>query len=60
MSIATLESLTDKDTQPKFRDPTAMTEKELTDPDYRMKQLARQAGRDLSEVLVCSKCHHCR
>jgi len=29
-----------KQATPKFRDPKTMTEAELTDPDYRLKQIA--------------------
>lgn len=47
-------------TEPKFRDPSELTEEQLTDPDYRLKQLAREAGIPESQMLICSKCHHCR
>ena len=43
---------------PKFRNPEEMTEEELTDPDYHLKQLAKLSGGKFS--LTCSKCHHCR
>ena len=46
--------------KPKFRDPATMTEAELTDPDYRLKQLAQEAGVKEGDILICSKCHHCR
>lgn len=46
--------------EPKFRNPKTMTEEELTDPDYALKQLAKQYGLNPDEVIVCSKCHHCR
>ena len=38
--------------EPKFRDPSMLTEEQLTDPDYRLKQLVGAP--------TCSKCHHCR
>ena len=41
----------------KFRDRSELTEAQLSDPDYRLKELAEAAGR---ETLLCSKCHHCR
>lgn len=47
-------------TEPKFRDVSELTEEQLTDPDYRLKQLAKEAGMSEKEMLVCSKCHHCR
>ena len=43
---------------PKFRDPTTMTEEELTDPDYALKRLVEQSGGKIT--ITCSKCHHCR
>lgn len=30
--------------EPKFRDPVTMTDEELFDPDYRLKQLAKLNG----------------
>jgi len=47
-----------KVTAPKFRDPSTMTIEQLTDPDYRLKQLEKLNGGKLS--ITCSKCHHCR
>jgi len=44
--------------EPKFRDPATMTDEELHDPDYRLKQLAKQSGGGFKPT--CSKCHHCR
>jgi len=44
--------------EPKFRNPGDMIEEELTDPDYRLKQLAKLSGGKLN--ITCSKCHHCR
>lgn len=44
-------------TDPKFRNPEEMTIEELTDPDYRLKQLMKENG---AYPLTCSKCHHCR
>ena len=47
--------------KPKFRDPATMTEAELTDPDYRLKQLMEQfGGNKEGKPAICSKCHHCR
>ena len=43
--------------EPKFRNPDEMTVEELTDPDYRLKQLMKDNG---VQPLTCSKCHHCR
>jgi len=42
----------------KFRDSATLTEEQLTDPDYRLKQLAKHSGGKIS--ITCSKCHHCR
>lgn len=42
---------------PKFRDPATMTHEQLTDPDYRLKQIIKDSG-GLNPT--CSKCHHCR
>lgn len=44
--------------QPKFRDKSELTEEQLSDPDYRLKQLKKQSGGKIS--ITCSKCHHCR
>ena len=43
---------------PKFRELSELTTEQLTDPDFRLKQLAK-LNRDRS-VITCSKCHHCR
>lgn len=43
--------------KPKFRDPSEMTTEELSDPDYRLKQLTKGNG---AHPTICSKCHHCR
>jgi len=43
--------------KPTFRNPDDMTEEELSDPDYRLKQIIK-AGGGLNPT--CSKCHHCR
>lgn len=45
---------------PKFKNPSTMTQMELTDPDYRLKKLAIENGQNPSEMLICSKRHHCR
>ena len=58
MTVATKEKTkTPEKIKPKFRNPDDMTEEELTDPDYRLKQLMKQNDTD---PLTCSKCHHCR
>ncbi len=44
--------------KPKFRDPIQLSSEQLTDPDYRLKQLEKLNGGKLS--ITCSKCHHCR
>ena len=44
----------------KFRDESELTEEQLSDPDYRIKTLAIEAGLDPNKMLICSKCHHCR
>jgi hypothetical protein len=50
-----------KITAPSFREPSTMTEEELTDPDYRLKQVMKQfGGNKKGQPSVCSKCHHCR
>jgi len=46
--------------EPKFRDPATMTYEELHDPDYHLKQIAKQAGVSPDSIINCSKCHHCR
>ena len=44
----------------RFRDIDELTYEQLTDPDYRLKRIARDSGVDESQILICSKCHHCR
>ena len=46
--------------EPKFIDPSKLTLEQLTDPDYSLKKIAKEAGIPESQMLVCSKCHHCR
>jgi len=43
---------------PKFLDPSELTEEQLTDPDYALKELEKLNGGRLN--VTCSKCHHCR
>lgn len=43
--------------KPRFRNPKTMTVEQLTDPDYRLKQLMKGNG---AHPVSCSKCHHCR
>ena len=40
----------------KFRDESELSEAQLADPDYRLKQIF---GDKLGQQ-ICSKCHHCR
>lgn len=44
--------------EPKFRDPIELSNEQLTDPDYALKQLEKLNEGKLS--ITCSKCHHCR
>ena len=46
--------------EPSFRDPASMTEDELTDPNYALKKLAKDFGNGNTDILTCSRCHHCR
>ena len=46
--------------EPKFIDPEKLTREQLTDPDYSLKKIARDAGISETEMIVCSKCHYCR
>lgn len=41
-----------------FRDPSELSPEQLTDPDYRLKQLGKFNRGKFS--ITCSKCHHCR
>ena len=43
--------------EPKFIDSEKLTTEQLTDPDYRLKQLMKQNG---NHPAICSRCHHCR
>ena len=40
----------------KFRDEQGLSEAQLTDPDYRLKQIFGAKW----DTPICSKCHHCR
>lgn len=44
--------------RPKFRKVSELTNEELTDPDFRLKQLEK-LNKDKLQI-TCSKCHHCR
>ncbi len=44
--------------KPKFRDSTELSPEQLTDPDYRLKQLEKLNRGKFS--ITCSRCHHCR
>jgi len=43
----------------KFRDPKILTKEQLTDPDYALKKIQKEA-KELRIDVTCSKCHHCR
>lgn len=44
--------------RPRFREVSELTNEQLNDPDFRLKQLAKMnKGRP---AITCSKCHHCR
>ena len=45
-------------TKLQFRDPKELSQEQLTDPDYRLKQLEKINEGKLS--ITCSRCHHCR
>ena len=40
----------------KFRDESELSQAQLTDPDYSLKQIFGAKA----DVTICSKCHHCR
>ena len=42
----------------RFIDKSKLTEEQLNDPDYRLKQLKKEYG--VKNKISCSKCHHCR
>lgn len=44
--------------KPQFRNPNELSQEQLTDPDYAIKQIERLNGGRFS--ITCSKCHHCR
>ena len=58
MVIDVVERNKTKVREPRFINPAELTEAQLTDPDYRLKQLAKLNGGKLD--ITCSKCHHCR
>ena len=43
--------------KPKFIPIEQLIQEQLTDPDYRLKQLLKQDG---ANPITCSRCHHCR
>lgn len=45
---------------PLFRDRSLLSEEELTDPDYGLKQLEKINNGRYNIGIGCSKCHHCR
>ncbi len=48
--------------KPKFRDPSTLSPEQLTDPDYRLKQIQKlneELGGNKFKI-TCSRCHHCR
>lgn len=56
MAIELLEVKEKVAKEPKFIDPSELTEEQLTDPDYRLKQIFGAKW----DTPICSKCHHCR
>lgn len=44
--------------RPIFKETCELTNEQLTDPDYALKQLLKIHGDDC--LIICSKCHHCR
>jgi len=44
--------------EPQFRNPNELSQEQLTDPDYSIKQIEKMNNVKFS--IVCSKCHHCR
>lgn len=56
--IVTAESNVTQKMKPRFKNIGELTQEQLNDPDYSVKQLESLGG-DKSP-LICSKCHHCR
>jgi len=57
--VATLiKSNVPKTIEPQFRNPNELSQEQLTDPDYALKQLEETNKGRFS--ITCSKCHHCR
>lgn len=54
-----VEPVLPKITESRFRDSSTLTPEQLTDPDYRLKELEKIAG-EYNLNTTCSKCHHCR
>lgn len=44
--------------QANFISKEKLTKEQLTDPDFRLKQLQKKYGGE--KVIGCSRCHHCR
>jgi len=44
--------------EPRYIPKEFLTEEQLRDPDYRLKQLQKLYGTHYT--ISCSKCHHCR
>ena len=42
----------------KFRNSSELSTEQLTDPDFRLKQLNKHNNG--KPAITCSKCHHCR
>jgi hypothetical protein len=42
----------------KFLNSNELTFEQLTDPDFRLKQIKKLVGNE--KAITCSKCHHCR
>ena len=45
--------------KPKFLNTDELTEEQLTDPDFRLKEV-QKLGKKNGYPLTCSRCHHCR
>ena len=59
MVVTTVERIAQQK-EPKFRNISELTTEQLTDPDYRIKKIAKEAGISEWEIIICTKCHHCR
>ncbi len=55
-TVEEIKSRTKEEVAYKFRDERELSEAQLTDPDYGLKQIFGAKW----DSPVCSKCHHCR